>query len=56
MARVTLTTTAQREYKALPRTIRHRVQTVLDRLKNWPHVSGITMLTGPWAGYYRADE
>ena len=53
VARVILTTTAQQELERLPLAIRARVAKVLERLENWPHVSGAKPLRGKLAGHFR---
>lgn len=53
MAKVLLTPEAQVEFQALPRTMRARVQTVINRLENWPEVSGVKWLKYDWTGYAR---
>ncbi|MGC8553576.1 MAG: type II toxin-antitoxin system RelE family toxin [Phycisphaerae bacterium] len=45
--------TAASDFEALPRIMKARVQKVIARLHNWPHVSGVKPLTGPLAGHYR---
>ena len=51
--RVVLTREAQKQIEALPRVIQARVYAVLERLRDWPEVSGAKPLTGALAGYYR---
>ncbi len=34
-------------------SIRTRVLMVVERLRNWPEISGHKRLTGPWTGYFR---
>jgi len=53
MAIVDLTADAQRQVLDLPKTIRARLYRVLDRLTEWPHVSGAKPLRGELAGRYR---
>lgn len=48
-----LTPEAQADFNALPVTIRARVLKLLERLADWPNVSGHKALTGDWAGHYR---
>jgi mRNA-degrading endonuclease RelE of RelBE toxin-antitoxin system len=49
-----ITPTAERELLDLPRSVRARVYEVIERLKKWPHVSGVKPLRGNLAGHYRA--
>jgi mRNA interferase RelE/StbE len=44
---------AQADYDDLPATIQARVNMVIERLREWPSVSGAKPLRGPWAGHYR---
>ena len=53
MADVRLTTDAQEQFRALPRTIQTRVAKILQRLEKWPDVSGAKALSGDLAGWYR---
>jgi mRNA-degrading endonuclease RelE of RelBE toxin-antitoxin system len=53
MANVVLTELARKEFDALPVVIRIRVQSVLQRLADWPAVSGAKPLRGELAGNYR---
>ena len=53
MAVVKLAVGAVKQFTALPRTIRERVQRIVNRLKKWPEVSGIKPLSGDLAGWYR---
>ena len=48
-----LTPDAAQQLERLPRTIRARVLAFLERLQNWPEVSGAKSLTGDLAGWYR---
>jgi mRNA-degrading endonuclease RelE of RelBE toxin-antitoxin system len=50
---VLLAKDAQADFDDLPATIQARVNTVVERLRNWPAVSGIKALRGQWAGHYR---
>jgi mRNA-degrading endonuclease RelE of RelBE toxin-antitoxin system len=34
-------------------TIQERVLGVVERLRDWPSVSGVKALRGEWAGHYR---
>lgn len=53
MAKVMLTREAAEEMEQLPLVIHARVLLLLERLANWPAVSGAKPLTGPLAGRYR---
>jgi mRNA interferase RelE/StbE len=53
MADVRLTAEAQEQFTALPRTIQTRVTRLLERLEQWPAVSGAKPLRGDLAGTYR---
>ena len=53
MVAVRLTDEASSEFASLPVTIKARVLSVLERLKDWPNVSGAKPLRGEWAGHYR---
>jgi mRNA interferase RelE/StbE len=50
---VLLAKDAQADFDDLPATIQERVAHVVDRLRDWPAVSGAKALRGQWAGYYR---
>ena len=53
MAKVTLTREAAEGLEDLPRIIKARVLFLLERLADWPRVSGAKPLTGPLAGRFR---
>jgi mRNA interferase RelE/StbE len=53
MPDVRLTAEAQERFAALPRTIQARVTRLLERLAQWPTVSGAKPLRGDLAGTYR---
>ncbi|HUY36217.1 MAG TPA: type II toxin-antitoxin system RelE/ParE family toxin [Pirellulales bacterium] len=53
MTTVDLTPEAERQFEALPRGIRPRVTRLLDRLEQWPEVSGAKRLSGNLAGRWR---
>jgi mRNA interferase RelE/StbE len=53
MADVRLTAEAQEQFTTLPRTIQTRVTRLLERLEQWPAVSGAKPLRGGLAGWYR---
>ncbi len=50
---IRLTSLAEKELYSLPKSIRCRVNGLLDRLENWPAVSGVKPLRGRLAGHYR---
>jgi mRNA interferase RelE/StbE len=50
---VELTPGAAAELDGLPRTIHMRVLLILQRLRNWPNVSGAKPLRGKLAGHWR---
>ena len=53
MATVSLTTDAAEVLNRLPKAIHRRVHHLLERLTNWPAVSGAKALSGNLAGWYR---
>lgn len=53
MATVILTPEALEQADELPLDIHARVLKIVDRLKQWPNVSGAKPLTGNLAGRYR---
>jgi mRNA interferase RelE/StbE len=53
MADVVLTPEAAQELDELPRPIHARVLRLLERLVDWPDVSGAKQLKGELAGRYR---
>ena len=53
MATVSLTPVAAEHLDRLPRAIHARVNRLLERLRNWPAVSGAKPLSGKLAGSYR---
>jgi mRNA-degrading endonuclease RelE of RelBE toxin-antitoxin system len=50
---VLLAKDAQEDYDGLPATIQVRVNAVIERLRQWPNVSGAKPLRGVWAGHFR---
>ena len=50
---VELTPDALDDFRGLPGVIQKRMQKVLQRLQNWPAVSGAKALSGNLAGWYR---
>lgn len=53
MVRVLVTPEALEHLAGLPRVIRERIGKLLQRLEQWPAVSGAKPLTGNLAGWYR---
>ena len=53
MVEVFLTPEAQVQLDHLPKTIRARVYTLIERLGRWPQVSGAKPLRGELAGKFR---
>jgi mRNA interferase RelE/StbE len=53
MATVILTADARHDFDTLRPPIRGRVAAVIERLADWPAVSGAKPLRGEMAGYYR---
>ncbi len=53
MAEVVFTSTARDQAGELPRTVMGRVGKLLERLRQWPAVSGAKPLTGKLAGRFR---
>ena len=53
MADVTLETVAADQFNALPARIKSRVIGIIERLQNWPEVSGAKPLQAKLAGRYR---
>ena len=47
------TAIAEQQLCNLPKSIRARVDDLIDRLKKWPEVSGVKPLRGDLAGHYR---
>jgi mRNA-degrading endonuclease RelE of RelBE toxin-antitoxin system len=50
---IRLASLAENELYGLPKSIRCRVNGLLDRLEKWPAVSGAKPLRGKLAGHYR---
>jgi mRNA-degrading endonuclease RelE of RelBE toxin-antitoxin system len=50
---VRITRDARRQFETLPRDIQRRVTLVIERLHEWPDVSGAKPLRGSLAGHYR---
>jgi mRNA-degrading endonuclease RelE of RelBE toxin-antitoxin system len=53
MAEVVFTSAARDQAAELPRAVMGRVGRLLERLKQWPAVSGAKPLTGKLAGRFR---
>ena len=53
MAAVALTPEAREQFDALPLVIKGRVLAILERLVDWPNVSGAKPLRSNLAGQYR---
>jgi len=53
MVEVFLTPEAQADSEHLPLVIQARVQEVVERLKQWPNVSGAKPLRYEWKGHFR---
>lgn len=53
MATVKLTAEAFKQASRLPKAIHARVLALVERLKDWPEVSGARALRGELAGFYR---
>jgi mRNA-degrading endonuclease RelE of RelBE toxin-antitoxin system len=53
MAEVKLTSEAAAQLDDLPRPIRRRMLGIFERLRNWPHVSGVKAHVGNLAGHFR---
>ncbi|MCI0379466.1 MAG: type II toxin-antitoxin system RelE/ParE family toxin [Gemmataceae bacterium] len=53
MAKVVLTKEAAENLEELSRTIHGRMLELLQRLEEWPDVSGVKKLKGEFAGFYR---
>src|SRR5437867_1692882 len=51
--RVLIAREAQKEFSDLPAEIKYRVQEIIERLRNWPDVSGAKGLGKELAGHYR---
>src|SRR5437773_7804548 len=51
--RVLVTREAQKEFSDLPTEFKFRVQEIIERLRNWPDVSGAKGLGKELAGQYR---
>ena len=50
---VILSPDGQKDFDDLPAVMQARVLRILERLTNWPSVSGAKPLSGDWAGHYR---
>jgi len=50
---IEITPEALTQIAELPKAIRARINSVVDRLKNWPQVSGVKWMTADWKGHGR---
>lgn len=50
---VSLTQEAERQYVDLNKGVQRKVDEILDRLRDWPQVSGVVALWGDAKGHYR---
>jgi mRNA-degrading endonuclease RelE of RelBE toxin-antitoxin system len=50
---IRITRIAEKQLYKLPKSMRARVDDLIDRLKKWPEVSGVKPLRGGLAGHYR---
>lgn len=53
MVSILLSAKAQRQIDRLPKTVRARMYTLVERLQHWPEVSGAKPLSGRLAGRFR---
>jgi mRNA interferase RelE/StbE len=53
MVAVRITPEALKQAEALKEPILGRVLRIVERLRNWPEVSGVKPLSGKLAGFYR---
>ena len=53
MVNVVITPQAAKDIDGLPKAIRARIHKIVERLRNWPDVSGVKQLSGNLAGHYR---
>ena len=53
MIRVTLEALASEQFLRLPTRIKDRVRLILERLHEWPSVSGVKKMRGSLAGHFR---
>lgn len=51
--RVLLSREGQDDFEDLPATMKARVLKVIERLSQWPEVSGAKRLKHDWTGHYR---
>jgi mRNA-degrading endonuclease RelE of RelBE toxin-antitoxin system len=51
--KVSITDEALAQVARLPRAIRPRIAAVIERLEEWPNVSGAKWLTGDWKNHVR---
>jgi len=53
MVEIVITVEASKEIRALPRSIRGRIDDMLESLVKWPNVSGAKPLRGRLNGHFR---
>ena len=53
MVRIRIDDHALEQMARLPSRMQTRIESVVDRLENWPEVSGVKALTGNLKGRYR---
>jgi mRNA-degrading endonuclease RelE of RelBE toxin-antitoxin system len=53
MATVNITNEARQQANLLPKPMQGRVKKLMERLEDWPAVSGVKALSGNLAGWYR---
>lgn len=53
MALVVLSPEAMNQVERLPKVVHARILKLVERLKNWPEVSGVKALAGNLTGWYR---
>src|SRR5437899_1519921 len=56
MATVELTPEAAEQAERLPKAVHDRVLALVERLRQWPTVSGVKALSGNLAGWYRLRD
>lgn len=50
---ISMSPEADRDYAKLQKSIRQKIDELIDRLRDWPQVSGVVALWGPAKGHYR---
>jgi len=53
MVNVVITPQVAKEIDGLPKPIRARIHKIIERLRNWPDISGVKQLSGNLTGHYR---